>query len=313
MAPAVARAQDANSRWAEIQRLTQGRAVKVTVGGDTLVKGTFVKASGNTLVVRRGKTEMTLDRSTVRAIKAFSPKKHRLNMILYGTIGVVAGAIPGAMLDELAYNETGESGGGAIVLGALGGGIALFATRHSGYTTEYSAHDSIVAPLSSVAAFDQLGHRIGSGDKVYVTSSGGAKIAGTVDGLSSTLLAIRAGGKRYELRPDEVKSISQRLPDSLVNGTLWGALVGGGLAVAGTGIQSADRGYNSNGGDYLASAALGGGIGAGVGAVIDALHNGRKVVYTQPSEPKSASRLRSLNIAPVISKNQKGAALSFAF
>jgi hypothetical protein len=65
--------------------------------------------------------------------------------------------------------------------------------------------------------------------------------------------------KRYELRPDDVKSIA-----------------GAGLAIGGTATQAAHLGYGSRSGDYLASAAIGGGVAAGAGAVIDALHKGKR-------------------------------------
>jgi len=312
MVPTMGIAQDSNDTWSDIQRMTEGRAVRVTVGRDTRISGTFLRASGDTVIVRRAGTAMTIDRASVRTIKVQSPSRRTRNMILFGALGAVAGAVPGAMLDELFYNETGRGGAAAPLLGALGAGIGLVATRNSGYHSAYSAK-SAVQPLGAVVAFDQLGYRIGPGDKIDVAEPDGGKLAGTVERMSSTSISIRSGGKRYELRSNDVKSITQRMPDSLVNGTMWGMLTGAGLALGGTATQAGHLGYGSRRGDYLVSAAIGGGIGAGAGAVIDALHKGKKVVYARPAEPKTASLLRALNFAPVISKNRKGAAVSLSF
>jgi hypothetical protein len=313
LVPALGMAQDSNDAWNAITAMPAGRAVKVTVGRDTQIAGTLLKASANTLIVRRGANEMTLDRSSVRRIKVVSSKRRKLNMILFGAAGMAAGMVPGMILDDLMYNEVGNRGVAGIGLGALGAGIGVFATRNSGYSTSYSAGRVDVEPLGSVPAFDLLDRRIGPGNKVHVISSEGTKIAGTVESLSATSLAIRADGRRFNLRADDVQSISQRLPDSLVNGTMWGMLGGAGLAVGATATQAGHLGYGSRRNDYFVSAAVGGGIGAAAGAVIDAFHKGKKVVYVRPSEPKATSLLRSLNFAPVISKSQKGAALSLSF
>ena len=138
MVPAVARAQDSNDRWAEIQRLTEGKNVKVAVGKDALISGTFLKASGDSLVVRRKGAEVMLGRTEIRTIKVLDTAKRNRNMIIYGAIGAVVGAAPGAMLDSLFYNETGSGAGAAVGFGAVGFTVGVLATRHSGYTTVYS-------------------------------------------------------------------------------------------------------------------------------------------------------------------------------
>ena len=152
MVPAVARAQDSNDRWAGIQRLAEGKNVQVTVGTlgkDTLVAGTFLKASGDSLVVRRKGTELMLDRAEIRKIKVLDLARRHRNMVIFGLIGAVAGAVPGAMLDSLSHNE-GGGGGAAVVFGAAGFGVGALATRHSGYTTAYSGPSTKTTLLRSI-------------------------------------------------------------------------------------------------------------------------------------------------------------------
>ena len=176
-----------------------------------------------------------------------------------------------------------------------------------------------MAPCLGVAQnsndWSDIQRLIGPGDKIYITNSRGAKITGAVDSLSSTSLAIRAGHLRYELRPEEVKSIRRQKPDSLLNGAVIGGMIGAAFVVS-TAISDYvyyEDGRPQPGPNYVVHPALGAGLGAALGLLIDAHHKGKKVVYSRPAEAKTTSLLRSLSFAPAIWKNQKGAALSFSF
>jgi len=131
-------------------------------------------------------------------------------------------------------------------------------------------------------------------------------------------LTLNTGKQRRDLTPGQVRVIRQRLPDSLKNGLLWGSLIGASLGVAGAAAQKATDEYASGIGyhpsDYITPFVIGGGIGAGIGAMIDRFHKGQRVIYSQPTQPKtSTSVLRSFRIAPLLSKEKKGVSLSLSF
>jgi hypothetical protein len=307
--PAIGRAQDSDNQWKDLKQ-TAGKTVKVTVGAGTPITGTLVNASDDAIIVRRNGQDVSFDRTTIRGIKVFSREKRSRNMLVFGAVGAVAGIIPGAMFDEYSHNE-GGGGGAALLLGAGGAAIGVLASRGSGYSTAYSAGASNVKPLGSAASFGELDQRIGQGDFVYVTDSNGKRIAGTVDRLSATSLTIHSGPKSYDLQPDQVNFIRQGVPDSLKNGALLGLAGGAALGIAGAATQAKYVAFHSS--HYVVGAAVGGGVGAAIGALIDSVRQNQQVIYARPSQQKTASWLRSVNIGPVVSKNRKGVALSVSF
>jgi hypothetical protein len=115
-----------------------------------------------------------------------------------------------------------------------------------------------------------------SSEEVIVTqSASGQELRGYLLDLSPTTLAMLVNGQRVEVPLERVLRIEGR-NDSVKNGAAIGAAVGGGL------ILLACQG--EIGADFCATAAVFyTGIGALMGAGIDALHKGRTTIYSKPA------------------------------
>jgi hypothetical protein len=152
-------------------------------------------------------------------------------------------------------------------------------------------------------SFTELRLLVRPGDKVSVTGPTG-EVTGKLAQLSSSALKLNAHGRVLDFHEADVSAIRQRRADSLQNGALIGLCVGSGLVLAL--IASADD-APLDGWVLMATAAYGG-IGAGIGAGVDALIVGRQVIYERA--PARGARLR---ISPVLTARQKGVRASIRF
>lgn len=125
------------------------------------------------------------------------------------------------------------------------------------------------------------------GEVVEVREKGGQVVVGTLVRMGVTELGVaREQGREHISQWKEITRITvirTDRTDSLLNGMLVGAGIGAtyaGIVVAGQARTSDSPG----GGAAVGAVALGGAIGAGVGAVIDLLRRRpeRKVVYRSP-------------------------------
>jgi hypothetical protein len=124
-----------------------------------------------------------------------------------------------------------------------------------------------------------------AGEEVIVTHAGsGVELRGRLVELSSTSLAILVDGQRREIPIDDVLRIDSR-KDSLKNGTLIGLGIFAGLAVL-TCPEIDSAGWCAYG------IALNAGMGAAIGAGIDALHKGRSPIYVKAARGGSALQMR---------------------
>ena len=132
-----------------------------------------------------------------------------------------------------------------------------------------------------------------SREEVIVTqSASGQELRGHIVELSPITLAILVDGKRVEVPLENVVRIDGR-NDSLKNGAIVGASIMAGLSALGCAA------YHSNAA-CATSTIMNVGVGALVGAGIDALHKGRTTIYSKPQAV-------SLAVAP----EGKGARLQF--
>src|SRR5262245_6521918 len=92
---------------------------------------------------------------------------------------------------------------------------------------------SIECSAQLVSSFQQLQLLVRPGDNIYVTDSMGQTTKGRIADLSPSSLGLVVKGVRRDLLQADVREIRQWRSDSLKNGALIGAGVGGGLAVAG--------------------------------------------------------------------------------
>ena len=128
-------------------------------------------------------------------------------------------------------------------------------------------------------SFEQPRVLVKTGDTVRVTDSHGEEVRGSITELSSSSLALRVAGTQRTFLAGDITSIRQRRPDPLTNGAKWGFIVGAGLGLL-AGITIASEYEGSSGTALIPMLGLVyGGIGAGAGAGIDAMHSSERVIF----------------------------------
>ena len=160
-------------------------------------------------------------------------------------------------------------------------------------------------PETPTVVFQELPLLVNLGDRVAVTDDTGQELQGELIDISPSALSVLVDDARHDLQEAEITRIRQRHPDSLTNGTLIGLLSGalfGGISFALSGSEvSGDPRI------VLAAAGIYGGIGAGIGALVDYERVGSRVVY----ETERSSR--RVSVAPLLARHSKGVAVSIGF
>jgi hypothetical protein len=141
------------------------------------------------------------------------------------------------------------------------------------------------------------------GETVTIRDAQGAETKGRILNLSPAALQVMVKGEHRTLAEADVSTLLQRRQDSLGNGALWGfgtgvALFGSALAVVGCegcGVWAIPVGL------------IYGGLGAGIGVGLDALHTSSKVIYER------APTVARVRFAPVVSGSRRGVALHVTF
>jgi len=154
------------------------------------------------------------------------------------------------------------------------------------------------------SSLDDLKILENTNSRVTVTDTNGQKFNGMVVAASDTVLSLRIGSAIRRFAADEVQVVRVRKEDSLANGALIGAAVGGGLSS----LMFFDNECRDDPVCYTALAAYAG-MGALAGVVIDALIHRTMVVYSAP--PPSAQR--AYLVAPLIARGRNGVRLTIAF
>jgi hypothetical protein len=133
---------------------------------------------------------------------------------------------------------------------------------------------------------DELSRRLAPGDVIWVTDMTGHETRGRVSGVSDRELRIDVGPERRQLPSSDVVRVRQRRPDPL-----WtGAAIGTASAlVFPIGLCSSSSESGETCGDNVAGLVLTGLMGAAIGAWVDALVQGRTVVYERG--PQSGLRI----------------------
>jgi hypothetical protein len=155
-------------------------------------------------------------------------------------------------------------------------------------------------------SFEQLQVLVKPGDTISVTDSTGRDVQGKVISVSPSSLALLTAGARRDLSEREVKTILQRRPDPLANGTKWGLAIGAGVGFAAA-IALASGDGHAYAPMMIGATLIYGGLGAGVGAGLDALVQGNQVIYFKPA---SSARV---TVSPLVTSDRKGVFLSLGF
>ena len=166
-----------------------------------------------------------------------------------------------------------------------------------------------VDPRAVARTFAELNARLKPGSTVFVTREAGERTKARVQGFDADLhtLFLTADGTSFGMTEDEVRQLSVREQDSLVNGAVIGACVGGGLFVI-AGIACALVDGCGAASETFAAAAVFGGIGAGIGVGIDAMVKTERLVYVSPVRGGF-----SVGLAPVVSSTGKGVRVVLRF
>lgn len=155
--------------------------------------------------------------------------------------------------------------------------------------------------------FDQLRVLVKPGDTLTIVDDSGRRVEGKVSSLSASALSLTVSGTPRQFQSAEVNTIEKRGPDSLKNGALIGLAIGGGIGAVGMIALAATA--ESNPGAFVAAGMfMYGGIGAGIGAGVDALIEGRRVIYA-----RSGSARSTLTVAPLLGRTRKGMRVSLRF
>jgi len=175
------------------------------------------------------------------------------------------------------------------------------------------AFPAAVSAQTVARTFDELNVRVRSGETVYVTDNQSRTIDGVLLTVSADALVMEAASGRVTLSVAQVDRVRVRRRDSLKNGILGGLAAGAaGGALAALLTDGHDRpstqctffcdGFFSTGQVIAAGMLVGGVVGIGAGAAIDASIKERRLVY----EKASGAPQTRLVIAPLVRRGGAG-------
>jgi hypothetical protein len=154
------------------------------------------------------------------------------------------------------------------------------------------------------ASLEQLKPLSDAASTVIVVDARGREVRGTIADASSSQLLLRVGKTIHRFPAADVRTIRVRKDDSLADGAVIGALVGGGSVA----FNFLDNECHDDPACYAAVFWCAG-IGAFAGLGIDALVRDEAVVYSAGA-PRAAQALR---VAPLAGRGRKGVRLTIAF
>jgi hypothetical protein len=178
-----------------------------------------------------------------------------------------------------------------IDLTRLTGALLLFVV-----TCPIAVTAQTVSKDEPASTFAELQGRLKPGDGIYVVGTDGQRSRGFVEGVSDSSVTLLVNGQSRTFRDVEVGAV-RRVHDSLRNGALVGALVGGGSL----GLLTSSWGPEIAGPWAL----VGAGIGLGAGLAIDAALWRGPVLYRRGPG--------SVQFVPEIGKARKALRLSYRF
>jgi hypothetical protein len=173
------------------------------------------------------------------------------------------------------------------------------------------AFPAAVSAQTVARTFDELNVRVRSGETVYVTDNQSRTIDGVLLTVSADALVMEAASGRVTLSVAQVDRVRVRRRDSLKNGILGGlaaGAAGGALAALLTDDRASTQctffcdGFVSTGQVIAAGMLVGGVLGIGAGAAIDAVIKERRLVY----ERASGAPQTRLVIAPLVLRGGAG-------
>ena len=183
----------------------------------------------------------------------------------------------------------------------------------------------LLAPVQARAqliatSFDELQTTLKQGDRIQVTTASGDRLKGEVLEVSASAVEFRIKTPRPEsstpaaaqrrLVENDVRQVAIERRDGLWNGTLIGLAVTAfpGIVTIALGLNAADEGYTT-GAEVAGAGIVILGIGAGIGAAVDASIHRRTTVYFR----LPATRSSRVSVAPLLARTAGGVRLSVQF
>jgi hypothetical protein len=192
--------------------------------------------------------------------------------------------------------------------------LALWMSLPLVFVATHQANAQVVA-----TSFEQLRPLVKSGDTIYVTDANGRKTRATLGELtpSSLEILVRKTGPdgretfvpQSRLAERDVRQIQIDRGDSVLNGTLIGLAVVGGPWLLACNPATDWCYYNDGANLYRMIALITSGIGAGVGALVDAGIRERVLVYYHTPERGPSG----IEVSPFASKSAAGMQLTWRF
>jgi hypothetical protein len=140
------------------------------------------------------------------------------------------------------------------------------------------------------------------GMTVWITDTNGREEKARIVGISGDLVTSTDGNQTRQLRMADVKRVTARHSDSVLNG----ALIGAGVAVAsGLALCRMTEPWRNCRDDVGPMLRIGA-VGAGIGIGIDALIRGRRTIYEAPESTQ-------VRAAPIVGRHVGGVQVSISF
>jgi hypothetical protein len=160
-------------------------------------------------------------------------------------------------------------------------------------------------------SLQDLQPRLSIGDTIRVADFEGKTTEGKFDGLTDSSLQLKVEGKTREFPGTSLREIELKYRDPISNGLLAGAIVGvaagavfGLSGVAPEGCESSQCRLETT----ALWGAIGGGIGAASGALVDSKRKGYLKIFSAPET--SGNRW---GISPILLRETKGMKISLRF
>src|SRR5262245_4280584 len=171
-----------------------------------------------------------------------------------------------------------------------------------------SISDPSVAQAQDASSFEQLQKAVQPGDTLLVTDKSGKVVKGKAEQVSGTSLSLKTGGRRLDFAEADIVEIKKQRGDSLANGALIGALAVGAPVLVLAAATSDPNDICCSGADAALVGAAFAGAGAGVGALVDALHKHRETVYS-----RAKNQTARFYVGPMITSSRKGVQFAIRF
>jgi hypothetical protein len=137
------------------------------------------------------------------------------------------------------------------------------------------------------------------GDAVVAVVEGDRSIRGRLRAIAADSLAVDADGAPLRIPLSSVRQID-RVGDSVLGGAAIGAALGGASALGGMALACSNTGCADTSSNLDPRLGLVGALaGAGIGALIDGLHEGRTTVYRTGDAPPTLVAARQQSADPV--------------